>query len=44
MLKYLAILINNQQLKEEMQTDIIQMYYPNLKNIIIKRNFLGKIV
>lgn len=44
MLKYLAYFINNQNLKEEMQTEILQTYYPNLKNLNIKRNYLGKII
>ncbi|CAD8058511.1 unnamed protein product [Paramecium primaurelia] len=43
LLKYLAIFINNQQFKEEMQTEILQMYYPKLKNVKVKRNFFGKI-
>ncbi|CAD8067664.1 unnamed protein product [Paramecium primaurelia] len=44
MLKYLALFINNQNLKLEMQTEILQIYYPNLKNMIIKRNYFGKII
>ncbi|CAD8158543.1 unnamed protein product [Paramecium octaurelia] len=44
LLKYLAIFINNQQFKEEMQTEILQMYYPKLKNVKVKRNALGKII
>ncbi|CAD8074770.1 unnamed protein product [Paramecium sonneborni] len=44
MLKYLAIYINNQQFKQEMQTEILHMYYPNLRNIIINRNFFGQII
>ncbi|CAD8070222.1 unnamed protein product [Paramecium sonneborni] len=44
LLKYLAFFINNRQFKEEMVTEILHMYYPNLKNIIIKRNFFGKII
>lgn len=26
-----------------MQTEILQMYYPKLKNVKVKRNFFGKI-
>lgn len=44
MLKYLAFFINNKNLKEEMQTEILHIYYPNLKNMIIKRNYFGKII
>ncbi|CAK77762.1 unnamed protein product (macronuclear) [Paramecium tetraurelia] len=44
MLKYLAVFINNQQFKVEVETEILQMYYPKLKDVKVKRNVLGKII